>query len=130
MTSKKMFAIAGGVAVAAATAIAIPSAAGAAPTRGEEFTVTCPGQDPFTIVTPGGGSFTPAFIAGTTQLLIPYQITGVALVPGEEPQTFEEVKKAPVPDDAVTCTFEGSFTTPEGGTVTVSGTVVAVLRGH
>jgi hypothetical protein len=39
------------------------------------------------------------------------------------------LKKAPVPADAMTCTFEGSFT--EGDvTATISGTAVVVLRGQ
>jgi hypothetical protein len=104
--------------------VAVPSAY-AAPTRGAEFTVTCPGEDPFTVVVPGSGPFTPAFIAGTHQVLVTYQVVGEVLVPGEEPEAFEDIKKAPVPADAVTCTFVGAF-----GRVTITGTVVGVLRGQ
>jgi hypothetical protein len=100
----------------------------AAPTKGETFTVTCPGLGTVQVVVPGQAPFTPAFVVGTHQLLIPYRITGTATAPGQPPFRFEEVKKAPIPPDAVTCTFTGTFI--EGDMiVTVTGTVVAVLRG-
>jgi hypothetical protein len=124
MSSKTRFAFAGGAAVAAATLLVAVPSAGAAPSGGE-FTVTCPGEDPFTVTTPSGQPFTPAFIEGTEQLLIPYRITGEILAPGEEPVPINDVKRAPVPENAITCTFVGNF-----GDVTVTGTVVAVVRGH
>jgi hypothetical protein len=126
MSSRTRLALAGAAAAAtAAVAIAAPSA-NAAPTRGGEFTVTCPGEDPFTVVVPGSGPFTPAFIEGTRRVIVVYQIIGEILVPGEEPEALEEIKKAPVPADAVTCTFVSN----NFGEVTVTGTVVGVLRGH
>jgi hypothetical protein len=131
MSSRTRFAVAGGAVVAAATLIvAAPSSAGAAPANGPEFTVTCPGEDPFTVVTPpGNGAFTPAFIEGTRQVAIPYQVTGTVTVDGQVVDSFNDVKKAPTPANAVTCSFEGTFT--EGDmTATVAGTVVVVLRGH
>jgi len=115
--------------VAAATMIVAAPSAGAAPARGNEFTVTCPGEDPFTVVTPGNGAFTPAFIAETQQLLIPYHVTGDVTVDGEVVESFDDAKNAPVPASAVTCTFEATFTFGDV-TATVAGTVVGVLRGH
>jgi hypothetical protein len=115
---------------AAAATVMVGSTAVAAPTKGPEFTVTCPGLGTFDVVTPPGqGAFTPAFRVGTHQVFIPYEISGtVTGVPGEDPFTFVDVKNAPVPADAITCTFAGTFT--EGDvTVTVTGTVVVVQRG-
>lgn len=128
MSSRTRFALAGAAAAVAALVVAVPSAT-AAPTKGGEFTVTCPGEDPFTVVVPGGGPFTPAFMAGTNQLLIPYEITGEITVGGEVVETFSDVKRAPVPASATTCSFTGTFT-EDGTTVTISGTVVGVLRGR
>jgi hypothetical protein len=129
MSSKTRIALAGGAAVAAVTLmVGVPSAA-AAPASGNVFTVTCPGGDPFTVVSPGGGAFTPAFISGITGVFIPYQITGEVTVDDEVVETINDVKKAPLPANAVTCTFTATFTPEEGVTATVSGTVVGVLRG-
>jgi hypothetical protein len=89
-----------------------------------EFTVNCPGLDEFTVVgTPGDAPFAPVFIPGTQQLFVPYQITGtITGVPGG-PFPIEDIKKAPVPADAITCAFDATFT--EGDmTVTLTGTAV------
>jgi hypothetical protein len=127
----RRLAILGG-ATAAVTALTVggPSALAAPPTDvGEVFTVDCPGVGEFTVVTPpGGGRFTPAFVVGTGQVLIPYRITAVATVPGEEPFEFDEAKKGPVPADAMTCGLEGTIT-EDGFTATITGTVVVVVRG-
>jgi hypothetical protein len=116
--------------VCAATAgatLLVGSTAVAAPTGGPEFTVNCNG-DEFTVVTPPGqGAFTPAFVVGTHQVFIPYRVTGTVTVNGNV-ETFDDVKPAPVPASAVSCTFEATFT--EGGqTATVEGTALVVQRG-
>lgn len=96
---------------------------------GAVFTVNCPGLDEFTVVaTPNDASFAPVFGIGTNQVFIPYQITGVITISGQQPFEFEDVKNAPVPADALTCTFETTFT--EGGmTVTITGTAVVAQQG-
>jgi hypothetical protein len=132
MSSRTRLALAGAAAAAAATAavvVAAPSA-GAAPANGLTFTLSCPAPvGTVTVTTPrGNGAFTPAFIAGTQQLFIPYQVTGEVTVGGEVVDSFNDVKKALTPANAVTCTFTTSFT-EDGAAVTINGTVVAVLRG-
>jgi hypothetical protein len=129
MSARTRLALAGGAVAAAAAMIVAAPSAGAAPAVGNVFTVTCAGGTPFTVVTPGNGAFTPAFIEGTQQLLIPYHVMGDVTVDGEVVESFDDVKAAPVPADAVTCTFEATFTQGEI-TATVAGTVIGVLRGH
>jgi hypothetical protein len=108
-----------------------PAAVAAPTVPGGTLTVTCPGLGTFDVVTPPtseNADFTPAFVAATHQVFIPYQISGTITVTGEEPFTFNDVKMAPVPADAITCTFEGTF--GEGDfMVTITGTAVVVLRG-
>ena len=116
-------------AVAAAMMVGSPAAVAAPTIPGGTLTVTCPGLGTFDVVTPpADAAFTPAFAAATHQLFIPYAVSGTVTVTGEEPSTFEDIKKAPVPADAITCTFEGTF--GEGAfTVTITGTAVVVVRG-
>ena len=135
MSSRTRLALAGAAAAAAAAAttavvVAAPSA-GAAPANNLTFTVTCPAPvGTVTATTPrGSGPFTPAFIVGTQQLFIPYEVMGEVTVGGEVVDAFDDVKKAPTPANAVTCTFVASFS-EDGTAVTINGTVVAVLRGH
>jgi uncharacterized Zn-binding protein involved in type VI secretion len=125
----RRLAILGGAAAAAATLMVGSPTALAAPTTGVEFAVNCPGLGEFTVVTPPtDADFTPAFTVGTHQVAIPYRITGTVTVDGEVVEEFDDVKKAPVPADAITCTFEATFT--EGDmTVTVAGTALVVQRG-
>jgi len=131
MSSRTRLALAGAAAAATAAVVVAAPTAGAAPTRGPTFTVTCPAPlGTFTVTTPpSDAAFTPAFIDGTHQLAIPYSITGEVTVDGVVVETFGDVKNAPTPANAVTCTFTASFT-EDGTTATVSGTVVAVLRGQ
>jgi hypothetical protein len=94
------------------------------------LTITCPGLGTFDAVTPPtgqGASFSPAFTAATHQVFIPYQVSGT-VVTSEGTFTFNDVKAAPIPADAITCTFEGTF--GEGDfMVTITGTAVVVQRG-
>ncbi len=125
----RRLAILSGAAAAAATLMVGSPTALAAPTTGVEFAVDCPGLGDFSVVTPPtDADFTPAFAVGTHQLFIPYHITGTVTVDGDVVEEFDDVKQAPVPADAITCTFEATFT--EGDmTATVAGTAVVVQRG-
>jgi hypothetical protein len=118
-------------AVAATLMVGSPAAVAAPTIPGGTLTVTCPDLGTFDVVTPPtseNADFTPAFAAATHRLFIPYAVSGTVTVTGEEPSTFEDIKKAPVPADAMTCTFEGTF--GEGDfTVTITGTAVVVVRG-
>jgi hypothetical protein len=122
-----------GAAVAAAAAVSLvgsPAAVAAPTVPGGTLTVTCPGMAPFDIVTTPSSEFAdfpPAFTAATRQVFIPYHLSGT-IVTSEGTFTFDDVKPAPVPSDAITCTFEGTF--GEGDfMVTITGTAVVVLRG-
>lgn len=103
------------------------TSAEAAPKNGLTFEVTCPGAGPFTIITPpGNGAFTPAF--GSNQVFIPYRVTGTVTVDGVVVEEFDDVKPAPVPASAITCTFETMF--EDGGAqVRIAGTALVVPRG-
>ncbi|HET6920170.1 MAG TPA: hypothetical protein VFI46_11985 [Jiangellaceae bacterium] len=57
-----------------------------------------------------------------------YRITGTITVDGQEPIPFDDFKKAPVPADAITCTFEGTVT-EDDVPATITGTAVVVQRG-
>jgi hypothetical protein len=125
----RRLAILGGAAAAAATLMIGSPTALAAPTTGAVFAVNCPGLGDFTVAaTPADANFTPVFAVGTHQVFIPYHVTGTVTVDGEVVEEFDDVKPAPVPADAITCTFEATFT--EGDfTATVTGTAVVVQRG-
>lgn len=125
MTTRSRIAVAGGVA-AAAMLLAAPMAT-AAPKKGNQFSVTCPGLGTFDVVTPpGNGAFTPAF-GPQSPVSIPYHITGTVTVNGVVVEEFDDIKPAPVPSSAITCTFEASFV-DQGADVTIAGTAVVVPR--
>jgi hypothetical protein len=130
MSVKRLLAIVCGATVAATTLMVGGPTALAAPAEGGvEFTVNCPGLDEFVVVaTPGDAPFAPVFIPGTHQLFIPYQLTGTVTVDGQVVEEIDDAKTAPLPADAIACTFEGTIT--EGDvTVTLAGTAVVVQRG-
>ena len=105
--------------------IAAPMA-GAAPKKGLQFSVTCPGLGAFDVVTPpGNGPFTPAF--GPDGVFITYRVTGTVTVNGDVVEQFDDVKPAPVPSSALTCTFETSFE-DQGDVVMIAGSAVVVPR--
>ena len=117
-------------AAAAVSLVASPAAVAAPIVPGGTLTVTCPGLGTFDAVTPPtgqGASFSPAFSAATHAVFIPYEVSGT-IVTSEGTFTFDDVKKAPVPSDAMTCTFEGTFGECDF-TATITGTAVVVLRG-
>jgi hypothetical protein len=124
MAGRRLIAIAG--TTAAALLFAAPMA-GAAPKNGLQFSVTCPGLDTFDVVTPpGNGTFTPAF--GPNGVAISYRLTGTVTVNGEVVDEFDDVKPAPVPANALTCTFTTTFEDPGGNEVMIAGTAVVVQR--
>lgn len=117
-------------AVAAGLMVGSPAAVAAPTIPGGTLSVTCPGLGTFDVVTPPTGEnadFSPAFSTATHQVFVPYQISGT-ITSSEGSFTFQDVKKAPVPANAMTCSFEGTF--GEGDfTVTITGTAVVVQRG-
>jgi hypothetical protein len=116
--------MAGGV--AAASLLLVAPMAGAAPTNGLTFDVTCPGLGSFQIATPpGNGAFTPAF--GPDGVSIPYRVTGTVTVGGQVVEQFDDIKPAPVPSSAITCTFTTTFE-DQGATVTIAGTALVAAR--
>jgi hypothetical protein len=127
MSIKRRLAIAAAAAVTAT--LMVGPAALTAPKTGVVFDVICPGLGAFEVTTPpGNASFTPAFAVDTHQVSIPYRVTGTVTVDGQVVEEFDDVKPAPVPADAITCTFTATFT--EGGqTATVSGTALVAQRG-
>ena len=125
MSIKPRLAIA--CAAAAAATLMVGPGALAAPPR-VTFTVTCPDPLGTLEVVTLPGDFAPAFPVGTHQVFIPYRLTGTITVGDQEPVPFDDFKKAPLPADAITCTFEGTF--PEDDvTVTITGTALVVQRG-
>jgi hypothetical protein len=127
MSIKRRLAMAA-VAAAAATLMVGPTAL-AAPKTGITFSVTCPGLGTFDVVTtPNEAAFSPVFAVDANQVFIPYEVHGTATGFPGGPFTFDDIKPAPVPADAMTCTFEGTFT-EDGITITLSGTALVALRG-
>ena len=123
---RSRIAVAGGVA-AAAMLLAAPMAT-AAPKKGNQFSVTCPGLGTFDVVTPpGNGAFTPAF-GPQSPVSIPYRTTGTVTVNGMVVDEFDNIKPAPVPSNAVTCGFEARFVDPGGNQVAIVGTATVVPR--
>jgi hypothetical protein len=93
------------------------------------ITATCPGGDVVILPPPGHGQWTPGFLEGTHQLLIPYQFAfEVTDSSGAVVDSFTDTKGAPIPKGAITCTTSDTFT-EDGETFTVDGQVVAVVRG-
>jgi hypothetical protein len=126
VTKRSRLAAAGGVA-AAAMLLAAPMAT-AAPKKGNQFSVTCPGLGTFNVVTPpGNGAFTPAFGPGSP-VSIPYRVSGEVTVNGQLVEEFDNIKPAPVPSSAIECTFTTSFLDPQGATVEINGTALVVPR--
>jgi hypothetical protein len=124
MTKRSVMAMAGGVAVASLLLTA--PMADAAPKNGLTFDVTCPGLGSFEVATPpGNGTFTPAF--GSNRVFIPYRVTGTATVDGQVVDQFDDIKPAPVPSSAITCTFTTTFV-DQGSTVTIAGTALVAPR--
>src|SRR5919106_4488396 len=91
----------------------------AAPKNGLTFDVTCPGLGSFVIVTPpGNGAFTPAI--GSNQVFIPYDVEGTVTADGQVVDEFHDVKPAPVPASAISCSFSTSFEDEDGVLIEIS----------
>jgi hypothetical protein len=126
------------VAAGAALVVTGATASEAAPPQGNNdvFDLTCAGRQ-IQVYSQAVGpknqdkdvaSFTPAFVVGTHEVLVPYRIDITATFQGESFR-FTQTKPAPVPRDAVTCTVSGATVSDAPG-ATFSGTVVLVFRGH
>ena len=116
--------------LAAAAVAVLARPASAAPVnspRAEEILVTCPRGDIGVVSAPGNGDFTPGFIVGTHQVLVPYRFV-FTVTGGDRTFTVTEAKKAPLPTNTITCTFTGKSVV-DGTSYTFTGTVTAVLRG-
>ncbi|CAN5351461.1 hypothetical protein BH23ACT3_BH23ACT3_19040 [soil metagenome] len=78
--------------------IGVGAAPAAAAPTGAEFKITC-GDDPadeFTVTMgPGQGVWTPAFVVGTNQRVIPFAISGTFVVDGDNDIDVNESKNAP-----------------------------------
>jgi hypothetical protein len=73
-------------------------------------------------------NFTPAFVLGTHEVVVPYKIDITATFQ-DQSFHFTQTKPARVPSNAVTCTVTGA-TVSDAPDATFSGTVVLVFRGH
>ena len=109
------------LAVAATFAVAAPVAT-AAPS-GEEFELECDELGELTVViNPGQGIWTPAFVVGSTQRLVPYAFDATVddIEIDGEPIEIVDAKNPPRNGRTVGCTFEQGFPI---GPFTISGTV-------
>jgi len=115
------------VAVLAAVLLPMQSVL-ADPAPFESYRATCPGYGDTRITFPGEGGFAPAFIEDTNQLLIPY-VASYSLVGDGTVTTGHSEKSAPLPTDAITCTFSFRFRVGDA-LFTLTGEVTGVVRGQ
>ena len=54
-------------------------------------------------------------------------MTGTVTVGGQVVEQFDDIKPAPVPSSAITCTFTTTFE-DQGATVTIAGTALVAAR--
>jgi hypothetical protein len=114
--------------MAIAAVAVLPTAALAAPAPFEGLRASCPGIGDTTLTAPGNGLFTPGFIEGTNDLLVPYIVDVIVSGPdGSAPVNGE--KAAPLPDDAVTCTIDATLHIG-GVTYTIAGSLTGVVVGQ
>ena len=138
------------MASSAALLVAIPSAANAVPKGGDTFDLVCTNGQTYQVATNNGnGDWTPGFILGSQQRIIPtsfgdFHITatapdGTVLVDETEPGFAKGGGHVNVNRSSVTCTFEQSQVltepdpetgAPAGSTVTFGGSVTGFLTGH
>jgi hypothetical protein len=127
------------VGAGAALVLAGATAAQAAPPQGNNdvFNLTC-GDRQIQVYSQDVGPknqdkdvalFTPAFVVGTHEVVVPYKIDIFATFGGDSFE-FTQTKPAPVPSNAVTCTVTGATVSDAPPGTTFSGTVVLVFRGH
>lgn len=120
--------------VGLASATLVAPTASAAPSSSPQtvpIESSCPalGEGTFTIAPPpGNGDWTPGFIVGTDQVLVPYVFT-FTFSDGTTTETETTAKKGPLPAGSVTCTFGETFV-EDGVTYTFVGTATGPLRGR
>jgi hypothetical protein len=128
-TSRRLVAVLAGSASAAALVAAPAMAAPVKSPQAETIQVSCPSGPVAVVPAPGNGNWTPGFIVGTHQLLIPYRfVFTVTDASGTVIESETDAKSAPIPASAITCTFGETFT-EDGQTFTFTGTVTGVVRG-
>lgn len=115
--------------VALVGAMAAPAAAD--PPSSAEFTipVTCDGTTYLIGFIPGRGEFTPALLADSTQVLVPFafDLTFTDVTTGES-EHDTSVKGAGKNGNAVSCTIDYTATDPETGDLfTIRGTVLGLV---
>jgi hypothetical protein len=118
------------VACAVVVAFALPGAASAAPAPFEGLPFECADLGSVILKAPGadGTAFTPAFIAGTNMLLVPY-VVELTVSSSFGNTTVDATKAAPLPDGTITCTID--VTLHLGGVAyTLSGSLIGVVRGE
>jgi len=118
-----------GLLLACGLVAALPGAAVAAPAPFEWLPFECDGLGSVLLVAPGGDdTFTPGFIRGTNDLLIPYAYdVTISSTYG----TIESAasKTAPTPAAAITCTID--HTVHFGGVAyRITGWLMGVIRGE
>jgi hypothetical protein len=118
------------VAVLGAVSLGVPPAASAAPPPFEGLPVTCEQLGNVVLVSPGadGVPFTPAFIAGTHQLLVPYEVAYTAYVDGMI-VSHDSVKSAPVPAETTACEFDHTYHFGDQ-TIRLVGSITGVVVGQ
>src|SRR5688500_18699273 len=102
------------------TAFAVPGG-----DKAEEIVLAC-GAEEITVVVNGGG-FSPGHVVGSNEKFIPVSIAveGTFTPTEGEPETFSDLMEkggSPRNKELLTCTFEQTFTDPEG-TAEIQGTV-------
>lgn len=120
------------VGAAIAATLAAAPAALAAPSTGGTYTLGCTNGATYTVTTIAGSNadqsrddFTPGFIVGTHQVIVPYQFTFTATNTATgETQSFTSAKHAPIPAGAVDCTFDAG----SGNGFVFTGHVIGVIR--
>jgi hypothetical protein len=125
-----------GAGLAAGTAVADPVNA----PHAVQFTADCGELGTFQVVSNGNGRFTPAHDLNSNAVLIPFSFgtTTFTVRDAEGNVIFEETEAAqmkgngtvPPGRTSVTCSFSGSFPTPEGGTATIAGTATGFVSGR
>jgi hypothetical protein len=118
--------------VATAMAIAgiavLPTAVLAAPAPFEGLEVTCPGYGETVLTAPGNGDYTPGFFPDENALLVPYTVAYTVTTDAGS-LSVTTSKGAPLPDAAITCTFDTTFSI--GGTrYTLVGFLTGMVRGQ
>lgn len=117
------------VASAVVAALVLPGAASAAPAPFEGLPFECAELGSVSLTSPGADTpFTPAFIAGTNTLLVPY-VVELTVSSSFGVTTVDATKAAPLPDGAITCTIDFTLHI-EGVAYTFAGSVIGVVRGE